>query len=125
MVTTHLVVFFFGGASRGDAPPPVVVEESRGRSGRRYRIIEDPDRIEEELKQEQVAVKKDKKQLKILVKKLDADPPVGIYNQLIEKVAVVENRIDERLQRIEALHAMIAQAFEEQNEDDEEVLLLS
>ena len=126
MVTTHLVVFFLGGASAGGAAPVVVATETRAHSGRRYRVIEDPDKLEEELKQEQVEVKKDKKKLKILVRKLENDPPVGLYATISAQVQAVENRIDDRLAKIAELHELITMNLEQSIEDDdEEVLLLS
>lgn len=127
MVTTHLVVFFLEGASSGDAPPPVAVAETtRAHSGRRYRLVDDPDRLEEEIRQERVEVKKDKKKLKILVRKLENDPPVGIYTTLANQVQVVEARIDDRLEKIAQLAAMLTESLDKEiADDDEEVLLLS
>jgi predicted nucleic acid-binding Zn-ribbon protein len=106
------------------APPVVVADTTRAHSGRRYRIIEDPDKLEEELKQERAEVKKDKKKLKILVRKLERDP-IGLY-ALSTQVQAVETRIDERLEKIAQLAAMLTASLEaEIAEDDEEVLLLS
>jgi septal ring factor EnvC (AmiA/AmiB activator) len=107
-----------------EAPPVVVADTTRAHSGRRYRLVEDPDKIEEELKEVRAEVKKDKKKLKILVKKLERDP-VGLY-AISAQVQVVEARIDERMAKIALLAELLTAALEKEIEDDdEEVLLLS
>lgn len=104
--------------------PPVVVTETRGRSGRRYRVIEDPDLLCAELEKEEKVVAKQKKQLTILVSK---SPKLegALYRQVEEKIHVLEAKIDDRMQRIAELMFAIQVALDEQDDDEEEVLLMS
>lgn len=119
---------YWGPASGVVTPPvtPPVADEPRAKRGRRYRIIEDPDLICEEIQREEVKVEQEKKKLRILVKqsKRKEGPIYGLVIHQ-EKIQKLEAKIDNRLQRIEALNAMIQVKLAEQQEDDEEVLLMS
>ena len=102
-----------------------VTGASRGGGGRRYRIIGDPYRLCEELRVEEKKLEKDKKKLVILIKRLEAPNVQGVlYQQIEAKVAKQEEKIDNRLQVISQLAALIQQAFEN-DEDDAMVALLS
>ena len=106
---------------------PVVVAETpqRGRSGRRYRIIEDPDVIEKLLKKEEKTLTKQRRQLVILQKKADSSAVEGaLYKQAQERIEKLEAKIDDRLLRIAELMAAIQEGFDDE-EDEEEVLLMS
>jgi hypothetical protein len=109
----------------GAQPAPAV--ESRGRSGRRrYRIIEDPDRLEEELRVEEKKVEKEKKKLKILIKRVESPNVEGVlYQQIQAKVEKLEAKIDDRMERISGLMLAIQVGLDEQDDDEEEVLLMS
>lgn len=114
-----------GGEPEPEPPPPVVVQ--RGVSGRRrYRVIEDPERLCEELKSEELAVEKAKKKLKILVQKRDEAFLAGsLYKPLDTQIAKVERQLDKRLKRVEELVMLIQIGMDAISDDDEEVLLLS
>jgi hypothetical protein len=114
-------------ASEGDAPVVVETEIVTGRSGRRrYRIIADPDILEEQLAVEEKKVEKDKKKLKILIKRVDSPNVEGIlYQQIQEKVEKLEAKIDDRMEKIAQLMLAIQVGLDEQDDDEEEVLLMS
>jgi hypothetical protein len=114
-------------ADDGSSPP--VVEETavaRGRSGRRYRIIEDPDLLQEELRVEEKKVEVQKKKLRILIKRVESPNVEGVlYQQIQEKIERLEAKIDDRLEKIAGLMLAIQVGLDEQDDDEEEVLLMS
>lgn len=102
---------------------PVPVRQGGKRTFKRYRLIEDPDRLLEELKVEEKKVEQEKKKLTLLVKRLVAPNVEGaLYQHLEYKVQKVEQKIDDRLSKIAELQALIQQRLDE--EEDEELLLL-
>lgn len=99
---------------------PAAPQRARGVSGRRYRVIEDPDKILDEIRAEEKKVEKAKKRLVILTKRAAAPSVEGIlYQQIQYKVEKLEAKIDGRMARIAFLVASI------DLEDDEDLLLLS
>jgi hypothetical protein len=98
--------------------PPVA---QRARRGRRYRIIEDPDKIVDEVRVEEKKVEKDKKRLVILIRRSEAPNVHGVlYQQIQSKVEKLEAKIDDRLERI----AFLVASLDLDDEDDEEVMFL-
>jgi hypothetical protein len=115
-------------ADDGGSPP--VVEETAvvvgGRSGRRYRIIEDPDLIQEEIRVEEKKVEVEKKKLRVLIKRSESPNVEGVlYQQIQEKIEKLEAKIDDRLEKIAGLMLAIQVGLDEQDDDEEEVLLMS
>jgi hypothetical protein len=108
----------------GDAVAEVV--QQRGRSGRRrYRIFEDPDRLEEQLRVEEKKVEKEKKKLKILINRVESPNVEGVlYQQIQAKVEKLEAKIDDRMEKIVGLLLAIQVGIDEQD-DEEEVFLMS
>ena len=139
MVTTHLVVLsFFDGASVAGsvvaAPTTAVV--GGGKSRRRRSFIElegqlvevsgyeEAERLLTELKQEEKAQEKDRKKLRISAKKYEVD--IRTPGRKPEKPEVIEQRMDDRADRIAQLYILIQRNLEDEiSNDDEEVLLLS
>jgi hypothetical protein len=110
----------------GDAVEAAAVSERSSRSRRRYRIIEDPDRLEEELRVEEKKVEKEKKKLKILIKRVESTNVEGVlYQQIQAKVEKLEAKIDDRMERISGLMLAIQVGMDEQDDDEEELLLMS
>jgi hypothetical protein len=102
-------------------PEPEVVATRRAVGGRRYRIVEDPDKLLETLHREEKKVEKEKKRLLVLVKRA-AQPSVEgvLYQQLQEKIQVLEAKVDDRLTKIAEIMSAVQDALDE--EDDEEML---
>lgn len=97
-----------------------------GRSGggkKKYRLIGDLDRLYGEIKEEEVKVEKQRKKLKILIKRQVSKE--GIYKDLEPQIQAVEKVVDDRLAKIAMLFSLIQSGFDAIAEDDEEVLLLS
>lgn len=115
--------FSSGSFSADDSEPPApapTVVPSGARSGRRYRIIEDPDKLLEEVRVEEKKVEKNKKRLVILERRASAPNVEGaLYQQIQAKVEKLEAKIDDRLERIAFLMAL-----DFDDEDDEEVMFL-
>jgi hypothetical protein len=108
-------------------PQPEVVVERRHVGGRRYRVIEDPDKLCEELKREEKLVEKEKKTLKILVKRRPSLEG-ALYQQLEVRIEKLEAKIDDRLEKIALLAASIQcglDKLDEEYDDDEDILNLS
>lgn len=108
-------------------PEPEVVAEPRGRSGRRYRLVEDPDKLCDELKREEKLVEKEKKTLKILVKRRPSLEG-RLYQQLELRIEKLEAKIDDRLERMAVIAAAIQcglDKLDEEYDDDEDILNLS
>ena len=134
MVTTHLVQFFFDGASPSGAEAEVVATAvvGGGRSRRSFveiegRLVEvsgidEAERLLSELKQEEKLQEKDQKKLRISVKKYEVD--IRSPGRPLERPEVIEQRMDNRAERIAQLYALILQNLEEHNDDDEEEVLL-
>jgi hypothetical protein len=113
----------------GEEPPaPAVVTPERavsGRRHRRYRIIEDHDLLQEELRVEEKKVEVEKKKLRVLVKRSESPNVEGVlYQQIQAKVEKLEAKIDDRMEKIAGLMLAIQVGLDEED-DDEEVLLLS
>lgn len=105
----------------GPDPVPVVEAPQRVRSRRRYRIIEDPDKILEEVRREEKKVEKDRKQLVIVTRRAYAPNVEGaLYQQLQAQVEKLEAKIDDRMERL----AFLIAALDMDDEDDEEVMFL-
>lgn len=103
-------------------PAPAPVQPVRGRSGRRYRLIEDPDKIQEEIRVEEKKVEREKKRLVILTKRAAAPNVEGaLYQQIQHKVEKLEAKIDDRMERL----ALLIASLDMDDEDDEEMFLLS
>jgi hypothetical protein len=116
------------GEGEEPAPSPVVTTQRAvsGRRHRRYRIIEDPDLLQEELKVEEKKVEVEKKKLRVLIKRSDSPNVEGVlYQQIQEKIEKLEAKIDDRLEKIAGLMLAIQVALDEQDDDEEEVLLMS
>jgi hypothetical protein len=110
--------------SGGEAP--VVDVQTRGVSGRKYRVIWEEDEILEEIQEEEKAVAKEKKKLKILIKQAKKLPKTGIlYRQAEARIERFEQKIDDRLAKIAELLSIINEGINAIADDDEEVLLLS
>lgn len=92
------------------------------RSGRRYRVIEDV--LERQLNKEEKTLTKQRKQLVILQKKAAPTVDGALYQQTQERIEKLEAKIDDRMERIAELMLRIQEGFDEE-EDDEEVLLMS
>jgi hypothetical protein len=119
-------------ASWGDgeepAPAPAVTPQSAvsGRRHRRYRIIEDPDKLEELVCVEEKKVEVEKRKLRVLIKRSESPNVEGVlYQQIQEKIEKLEAKIDDRLEKIAGLMLAIQVALDEQDDDEEEVLLMS
>lgn len=84
---------------------------------------EEAERLLRELKQEEKAQEKDRKKLLLVVKKYQVD--ISGPGRKPEAPEVIEQRMDARADRIAELYALILKNLEEQDEDDEEVWLLS
>jgi hypothetical protein len=96
------------------------------RGGRRYRIIEDPDLIQEEIKVEEKKVEVEKRKLRVLIKRSESPNVEGVlYQQIQEKIEKLEAKIDDRLEKIAGLMLSIQVALDEQDDDEEEIFLLS
>lgn len=120
-----LLLLFRPRVNEGGPPPEpepeVVVAPRRAVGGRRYRIIEDPDRIQEEILVEEKKVEREKKRLVILERRAAAPNVEGaLYQQIQSKVEKLEAKIDDRLERI----AFLVAALDMDDEDDEEVMFL-
>jgi hypothetical protein len=116
------------GSASSDAD--VVVEVAAGRAAssprRRYRIIEDPDLIQEEIKVEEKKVEVEKRKLRVLIKRVESPNVEGVlYQQIQEKIEKLEAKIDDRLEKIAGLMLSIQVALDEQDDDEEEIFLLS
>jgi hypothetical protein len=111
----------------GEAEPPVVeVVQAKAVGGRKYRVIWEEDEILEEIQEEEKAVAKEKKKLKILIKQAKKLPKTGIlYRQAEARIEKFEQKIDDRLAKIAELLSIINEGINAIAEDDEEVLLLS
>jgi hypothetical protein len=108
-------------------PEPEVVVDRRPVRGRRYEIIEDPDKLCEELKREEKLVEKEKKTLKILVKRRPSLEG-RLYQQLEARIEKLEAKIDDRLERMAVIAAAIQcglDKLDEEYDDDEDILNLS
>ena len=130
-------MFFFGGASAGDVVPQVVASQKRAgvRRTRRAFVDLDGQRIEvsgyeeaeklfAELKRKEKYQEVDRKKLTIAVKKYEVD--LRTRGRKPEKPEVIEQRMDDRAEKIAQLYAAILRNLEEEiSNDDEEVLLLS
>ena len=137
MVTTHLVQFFFDGASPSSVAAEVVATAVVGGGRSRHRRsfveiegklvevsgIDEAERLLSELKQEEKLQEKDQKKLRISVKKYEVD--IRSPGRPPERPEVIEQRMDNRAERIAQLYALILQNLEEHNDDEEEVLLLT
>jgi hypothetical protein len=111
-------------AEGGDVAAPAAPQG--GRRGRRYRIIEDPDLLCEELVVEEKKVEVEKKKLRVLIKRSESPNVEGVlYQQIQEKIEKLEAKIDDRLEKIAGLMLAIQVALDEQDDDEEEVLLMS
>lgn len=124
----------------GEPPPapPVVNTEVKGGGKRRRSYVEiegklvevsgyeEAERLLAELKQEEKAQEKARKQLRISLGRVrDSGPSVGIYAEQ-KKIEAIERQMDVRADRIAKLYILIQNNLEtEITEDDEEVLLLS
>jgi hypothetical protein len=116
----------WGEGGEEPAPAPVVTPQRAVSGRRRYRIIEDPDRLEEQLRVEEKKVEKEKKKLKILIKRVESPNVEGVlYQQIQAKVEKLEAKIDERMEKIVGLLLAIQVGLDEQDDDEEEVLLMS
>jgi hypothetical protein len=117
------------GAGTSDADPVVEVAAGRTASSprrRRYTIIEDPDRLQEELRVEEKKVEVEKKKLRVLIKRVESPNVEGVlYQQIQEKIEKLEAKIDDRLEKIAGLMLAIQVGLDEQDDDEEEVLLMS
>jgi hypothetical protein len=118
-----------GSGTNSGAPEVVaveVVERAKSSPRRRYRIIEDPDLLQEELRVEEKKVEVEKKKLRVLIKKSDSPNVEGVlYQQIQEKIEKLEAKIDDRLEKIAGLMLSIQVSLDEQDDDEEEVLLMS
>jgi hypothetical protein len=119
----------WGEGEEPPAPAPVATTTQQavsGRRHRRYRIIEDPDLIQEEIKVEEKKVEVEKKKLRVLIKRSESPNVEGVlYQQIQEKIEKLEAKIDDRLEKIAGLMLSIQVALDEQDDDEEEVLLMS
>jgi hypothetical protein len=124
--TASLTLTTFAPTVTGSDVVAAPAAESRGRSGRRYRIIEDPDKLEEELRVEEKKVEVEKKKLRVLIKRSESPNVEGVlYQQIQEKIEKLEAKVDDRLEKIAGLMLAIQVALDEQDDDEEEVLLMS
>lgn len=133
---------FSGASFAGEQAIAVAASSGLGRRGagrrRSYYVEIDGQRISVEgydeaerllnqLKKEEKKQETQRKTLTILLGK--ATDSLGIdgalYRKTQAKVEVLEQKMDQRQERIESLHALIMKNLEEISEDDEEVLLLS
>lgn len=88
---------------------------------------EEAEKLLEALKMEEKAAQQDRKELKVLVKRVERTDPIvkgSLYEKLEARVERVESRLDNRLARIQELTQLIAIGLMN-DEDDEEMLLLS
>jgi hypothetical protein len=110
-----------------ETPAPAPAPAERAVSGRRrYRIIEDPERLQEELRVEEKKVEVAKKKLRILIKRVESPNVEGVlYQQIQAKVEKLEAKIDDRMERISGLMLAIQVGMDEQDDDEEELLLMS
>ena len=100
-------------------PQPAAARPRVG--GRRYRIIEDPDRILEEIRVQEKKVEKDKKRLVIITRRAAAPDVQGaLYQELQAKAEKLEAKIDDRMERI----AMLIASLDMEDDDEEELWLL-
>jgi hypothetical protein len=116
------------GSGTSSALPEVseVVERAKAAPRKRYRIIEDPDLLQEELRVEEKKVEVAKKKLRILIKRSESPNVEGVlYQQIQEKIEKLEAKIDDRLEKIAGLMLAIQVGLDEQDDDEEEMLLLS
>jgi hypothetical protein len=127
-VTASLTLTTFAPTVTGSdvVAAPAAESSGRGRSGRRYRIIEDPDRIEEEIRVEEKKVEVEKKKLRVLIKRSESPNVEGVlYQQIQEKIEKLEAKIDDRLERIAGLMLAIQVGLDEEDDEEEEIFLLS
>jgi thiamine kinase-like enzyme len=97
-----------------------------GHKSSKYRVVWEEDEILEEIQEEEKAVARERKKLKILVKQAKKLPKTGIlYRQAEERIERFEQKMDDRLAKIAELMSMINAGMDAIEEDDEEVLLLS
>jgi hypothetical protein len=117
------------GSGDSSAEPEVVeavVERAKSSPRRRYRIIEDPDLIQEEIKVEEKKVEVEKKKLRVLIKRSESPNVEGVlYQQIQEKIEKLEAKIDDRLEKIAGLMLSIQVSLDEQDDEEEEIFLLS
>jgi hypothetical protein len=116
------------GSGTSSAIPEVaeVVERAKSSPRKRYRIIEDPDLLQEELRVEEKKVEVEKKKLRILIKRVESPNVEGVlYQQIQEKIEKLEAKIDDRLEKIAGLMLAIQVGLDEQDDEEEEIFLLS
>jgi hypothetical protein len=116
------------GSGTSSAIPEVaaVVEGAKSSPRRRYRIIEDPDLIQEEIRVEEKKVEVEKKKLRVLIKRSESPNVEGVlYQEIQEKIEKLEAKIDDRLEKIAGLMLSIQVALDEQDDEEEEIFLLS
>lgn len=113
----------FDAATGGGVPQPAPAPaKAPAKRSRRYRVIEDPDKIQEEIRVEEKKVEREKKRLVILTKRAAAPNVEGaLYQQIQHKVEKLEAKIDERMERL----ALLIASLDMDDEDDEEMFLLS
>jgi hypothetical protein len=64
--------------------------------------------------------------LRVLIKRSESPNVEGVlYQQIQEKIDKLESKIDDRLEKIAGLMLSIQVALDEQDDDEEEVLLMS
>jgi uncharacterized protein YeeX (DUF496 family) len=105
-------------------PEPEVVATRRAVGGRKYRVVEDPDKLLADLHREEKKVEKEKKRLLVLVKRASQPSVEGVlYQQIQEKIQVLEAKVDDRLMKIAEIMSAVQTALDD--EDDEEEMLFS
>lgn len=131
----------FGGAwgsafgVTGAEPEPEPVAQASVPAGVRRSYVEidgqrlevsgyaEAERLFRSLKKVEKAQEQDRRKLKIHLKTVDSAPINGaLYKKAVERIQVIETRMDSRLEEIANLYAAIQTALDE--EDDEEILLL-
>jgi hypothetical protein len=116
------------GSGTSSAIPEVaeVVERAKSSPRKRYRIIEDPDLLQEEIRVEEKKVEVEKKKLRVLIKRVESPNVEGVlYQQIQEKIEKLEAKIDDRLEKITGLMLAIQVGLDEQDDEEEEIFLLS
>jgi hypothetical protein len=89
---------------------------------RRIDSYEEAERLLADLHKEEKLEQKDRKELKVLLKKVEKAPDMG--GALLAKVELVERRIEARQERIEELTMLIQLGLEALEDEEEELLLL-
>ena len=115
--------------------PAVVVAPAASPSGVRRHFVEidglrrevrgykEAEALLRRLKKEEKAQEEDRRKLKIHLKTVEKASVTGaLYKQAVERVEVIEQRMDDRLVKMAELYEAIQKALDEQEE--EEILLL-